>query len=436
MAMGIVRSRLATMVGLIALSATACTGIARVSTGFGGIQANGWSDGPFLDQTGRLVAFESSATNLVANDTNNVADAFVKDTETGAISRVSVSSNETQANGASRVAGMSADGRYVAFISHATNLTTNSSTGAENVFLRDRHTGSTRLLSKAPNGDASNGDFIPSAPLSADGSKLVFESDANNLVKGVSGAHAYLVDVASGAISVLDKASECPYASQFANLATVNGDGSSVAWAVECSDQALNKGDFRVYVRNLTTASDTLVLDVPWTDVYDISNYALALSFAGSSSRLAILRDEQEGVHGFSPTTYISTGGTATAVTTPDQLTSLSLSPDGHYLGYETPHEDYLSSLPYTKVAILDLRPGGTRHWVSVNEAGAVSDTEPNADSFGPSWSGDGKLIAFSSNASDIVPNDTNDASDVFTRTLAATLADQGSATSTTRVTG
>src|SRR5437763_1478615 len=145
MAMGFVRSRFFAFVGLVAISATACTGIVRVSTGVGNTQGNGASSAPSLDETGRLIAFTSSATNLVANDTNGHSDVFVKDTQSGAISRVSVSSNETQGNGDSRTVGIGADGRDVAFISSATNLTSNPNSGGENVYLRDRHTGSTRL---------------------------------------------------------------------------------------------------------------------------------------------------------------------------------------------------------------------------------------------------------------------------------------------------
>ena len=76
-----------------------------------GILARGQSS---LSQTGRFVAFDSLANNLVAGDTNGVADVFVRD-HRGTTERVSIATDETQADGASRNAAISDDGRFVAF---------------------------------------------------------------------------------------------------------------------------------------------------------------------------------------------------------------------------------------------------------------------------------------------------------------------------------
>jgi Tol biopolymer transport system component len=118
------------------------------SAGLGGVQPNGPSRAPAISADGRYVAFASDATNLVAHDDNGVTDIFLRDTCLGASSgclptttRVSVGPAELEANGASSSPSISADGRYVAFNSVATNLTLNaavpSSANSVTTFLRD-----------------------------------------------------------------------------------------------------------------------------------------------------------------------------------------------------------------------------------------------------------------------------------------------------------
>jgi Tol biopolymer transport system component len=109
----------------------------RVSVDSAGGQANGASFNAAISADGRFVAFESSATNLVQGDTNGVADIFVRDLVTGRTTRVSVDSLGRQANGASFTAAISADGRFVAFESDATNLVLGDTTGKRDVFFHD-----------------------------------------------------------------------------------------------------------------------------------------------------------------------------------------------------------------------------------------------------------------------------------------------------------
>jgi Tol biopolymer transport system component len=94
----------------------------RVSVGPGGQQANGGSRKPAISADGRFVAFESSASNLVAGDTNGHIDVFVRDRVAQVTRRVSVGPGGQQANGSSRDPAISADGRFVAFRSLASNL--------------------------------------------------------------------------------------------------------------------------------------------------------------------------------------------------------------------------------------------------------------------------------------------------------------------------
>ena len=94
-----------------------------------------------ISANGRFVAFVSVATNLVAGDTNAKSDVFVRDRVSGATERISVSSAELQGNQDSRDPSISADGRYVAFVSDATNLVAGDTNNASDVFFRDRQAG-------------------------------------------------------------------------------------------------------------------------------------------------------------------------------------------------------------------------------------------------------------------------------------------------------
>src|SRR5439155_25296092 len=113
---------------------------------------------------GRFVALVSLSDNLVPGDTNSAADIFVRDRLTGTTERVSVSSTGAQANGNSGLLNgmggpsISADGRYVAFDSQASNLVKGDTNGAIDVFVRDRLTGTTERVSVARNGAQVNGD--------------------------------------------------------------------------------------------------------------------------------------------------------------------------------------------------------------------------------------------------------------------------------------
>lgn len=154
----------------------------RVSVGSGGQQGNGFTSRVSISADGRYVAFAADASNLVPGDTNAESDVFVRDLQTGTMARVSVGSSGQQGNGHSSDPGLSADGRFVAFDSAATNLVPGDDNGAQDVFIRDLQTGVTRRVSVGAGG-AGNGDSSRPS-LSAGGRYVAFVSDATNLVTG------------------------------------------------------------------------------------------------------------------------------------------------------------------------------------------------------------------------------------------------------------
>jgi len=149
----------------------------RVSLGPNSVQGNDSSWGAALSADGRFVAF-SAASNLVPGD-----DVFVRDRRTGTIERVSVSTGGGQSNGNSYFPALSADGRFVAFDSEASNLVPGDTNGISDVFLRDRLMGTTERVSVGPNGVQGNEESDEPA-LSADGRFVAFGSWASNLVPG------------------------------------------------------------------------------------------------------------------------------------------------------------------------------------------------------------------------------------------------------------
>lgn len=155
----------------------------RVSLNSLGAQCNGYSDSSVVSADGSLIAFDSSATDLVLGDTNGFRDVFLHDRLTGKTTRVSVDSAGTQSDRHSFDPSLAANNRFVAFASLATNLVPGDTNAAQDVFLHDLQTGETLRLSVDAAGAQSNGESSNAArSLSDDGRFAAFSSAATNLV--------------------------------------------------------------------------------------------------------------------------------------------------------------------------------------------------------------------------------------------------------------
>lgn len=155
----------------------------RLSTAADGAQANNGSYTPSLSANGLHLAFRSDAGNLVSGDGNGVADVFSKNVKTGIVTLVSANAAGLPGNGDSYNPSLSATGRYVAFRSDADNLVAGDSNGVSDVFVKDTRSGAIVRLSVAADGTQGNqGSYNPS--ISADGRFVAFESYATNLVAG------------------------------------------------------------------------------------------------------------------------------------------------------------------------------------------------------------------------------------------------------------
>jgi Tol biopolymer transport system component len=160
----------------------------RVSVSSRMRQGNGASYSPAISADGRYVAFESQASNLVPRDTNRNTDIFVRDRRTGRTLRASVSNREKQGNGPSEAPAISATGRYVAFWSQASNLASKDTNRNSDIFVRDRVTNQTRRVSVSSRGAQAN-RFSGPLSISPEGRYVAFDSLASNLVASDRNKH-------------------------------------------------------------------------------------------------------------------------------------------------------------------------------------------------------------------------------------------------------
>ena len=343
----------------------------RVSVASDGTQSNGTSDQPALSADGRYVIFRSYATNLVPNDTNHQSDVFVHDRLTRETTRVSVASGGVQANNASDQPAVSADGRYVAFHSFATNLVPGDTNGNDDVFVHDRMTGETTRVSVASGGAQANAWSYGSA-ISADGRIVAFYSPASNLVAGDTNVtyDVFVHDRQTNETSRVSVASDGAQGNAYSLKPALSADGRYVA--------------FYSFASNLVAGDTNNVLDV---FVHD--------RVTGQTTRASVASD---GTQAAGPS---------------DQP---ALSGDGRVVAFRSIASNLVAGDTNVTFDVFahDLLTGQTMR-VSV----AGDGTQANSESSVPAVNGDGRTIAFKSSATNLVRGDTNRWLDVFVVNLA-----------------
>ena len=419
-------------IGLVVLPAAgASTGVTvRASLTTSGAQANGHSIWPAISADGRFVAFYSEASNLVAGDANGARDVFVRERATGVTTRVSVSGSGAEGNSHSFAPALSADGRLVAFHSHASNLVAADQNAVDDVFVRDRQTGTTARVSTAAGGGDTNGGSY-SAALSADGRLVVFLSDASNVVAGdANGARDVFVhDRATGATSRVSISTSGTEGDLASTAAAISADGRFVAFASFATNLvADDTNEFSdVFIRDLVAgttkrvsvyagsveadgnsmrpaisadgslvAFDSDAFNLDWTDTNDVFDVYITARENGSPVRVSV--DDSSGV---------GTGASERP----------ALSADGRFVAFTSEASNLAAgdTNGATDVFLHDRASGATSR-ISVDNAGA----EANADSLRPAVSGNGSVLVFESDATNLVAGDSNRFTDVFVRDRAA----------------
>jgi Tol biopolymer transport system component len=337
----------------------------RVSVATGGNQGTSPSRNSDISADGRYVAFTSVA-GLVVGDTNNFADIFVHDRDTGTTERVSVSSGGAQTIGDNTAPSISANGRFVAFSSRGANLVGNDTNGVADVFVRDRDTSvTTRVSFVLGAGQGSNDSTNP--VISADGRYVAYTSHADNLVAGDTNnvSDVFLhdrtalttvrVSVATGGAQSTDGLG--------ALVSSISADGRIVAFNSTAAD--LSPGDTNnardVFVRDVIAGTTTRVGvegNRSSAEGYLSADgrYVVFRSLGDTTGRSGIyLHDRQSGVT--SPLSVAAVGVTAS----PDFP---DISGDGRYICFAVPRP----GTDFQDIVVIDRQTlGKTRVSVATN---------------------------------------------------------------------
>ncbi|MEL6505488.1 MAG: hypothetical protein AAFO61_08070 [Pseudomonadota bacterium] len=202
-----------------------------------GTQANASSFGTQISADGRYIVYQSTASNLVDGDTNAQMDVFLYDTQTSTTTLVSKSSDGTQGNGVSRDAVISDDGQFIVYESVATNLVSDDTNGARDLFRYDINTGTTSRVVQQP--DGTTFEFIaPNAPsLSGDGRFVTFESDAYDAVSDAyTFQQVFVYDFQTGNTSLVSQSAGGGENTASSNSPAISSDGESVVYYSNISD--------------------------------------------------------------------------------------------------------------------------------------------------------------------------------------------------------
>ena len=384
---------------------------------------------PSISVHGRFVAFQSDSTQFISGDTNNQSDIYVRDRTAGVFERVSVSSTGAQSNGGSRSPSISADGRYVAFTSDASNLVPDDSNSVEDVFVHDRSTGTTTRVSGDTSG-TTGGHTIDRA-ISADGRYVAYVSGgASSSARDIN---SYVYDRLTNVRETVEFQPDPTLVSARIFSPHVSDDGRYIVFAwigYRYSDNPDSLPDIlqRVYLQDRLTHV-TKQLDVSSTGMLGngesgeptISADGRFAAFTSTATNLTsdgkngiidvFVSDRLKGTITRASRALNGAGGIGGSSSDP------FLSDDGRYVTFNSLASNLVAgdTNVHVDTFVYDRQTQVTRR-TSVSSSG----TQANADSFISSISGDGRLIAFASVASNFVANDTNETDDIFVRDMSA----------------
>lgn len=339
--------------------------VSIVSTNSSGGLANNHSYAPAISSDGRYVTFYSDASNLVAGDTNSRKDIFHKDTLTGVLIRVSVSSAGAQSDGQSWWPSISGDGRYVAYHSDAINLVASDTNGLGDIFFYDTQTGDTRRISTTSSGAQASGDSDRPS-VSFDGRYVAFSSTATDLVTGDTTFASDIVikDTQTGAVSIVSTDSAGNQKNVACSAPDITPDGRYVVFNTSGDLTAINVSNTNAYIKD--TVTNTTVL------------------------------------------ASIDASGTTGSIASAQQP---SISDDGRFVTFWSSSTVLVSNDTNGKFDIfIHDKDTGVTTIASASENGTLGD----ANSYTSNFSGNGRYVVYGSDATNLVDVDVNGQRDVF----------------------
>lgn len=399
--------------------------VSRVSVASDGTEGSDHSFAPSISADGRFIAFASWASNLVSNDMNGTLDVFVHDRQTGETNRVSVASDGTEGNDLSESPSISADGRYVVFYSRANNLVGDDNNYGDDIFVHDRQTGETRLISVASDGTRGNySSLFPS--ISPDGRYVVFYSGASNLVSGDTNNYydVFVHDRQTAETSRVSVTSNGTQADGSSTYPSISADGRFVVFQSNADNLA--NGDTNIY-------DDVFVHDRQTGETSYVSVSSNGVGGNNHSGGASISADGRYVI--FSSVAGNLVEGDTNAVSDAfihdrqtGQTDRVSVATDGMQLEYNSGAHSisgdgryviFTSSFYYDLWIYLHDRQLGVTYPVPLvtDELGAnVLSTLAPAAPILPiaSMTPDGRFIVFTSDDSTLVNDDTNEVIDVF----------------------
>jgi Tol biopolymer transport system component len=420
----------ASFVVVSSVRAAAPAGPERISVATGGAQAAGGSSDGALSANLRYVAFSSGSPDLVSGDTNGSTDVFVRDRKTGTTTRVSVSTAAGEGNGDSSRPSLSANGRYVVFQSTASNLVAGDNNGVSDVFVHDRTTGETKRVSVATDGSEGDGaSVLYDSCISANGRYVVFQSAATNFFAGDYNKKddVFVHDLKTGTTTLVSSANLGGRSNGRAIDATISGNARFVAFTSNGTDLLAGDSNARddVFVRDLkksTTVRASLSAsggqsNGPGTGQSSISANGKIVAFVSDATTLI------DGDTNGQPDVYVKDLGSGKirrvsvasngAEATGGASGSPSISADGKTVAFTSTATNLVTgdTNSSSDVFVSDLKKNTTRR-ASVNAAGQEGDA--GSFSSGSSLAANGKFLVLRSDATNLVTGDTNAASDVL----------------------
>lgn len=346
---------------------TLCLGqsTTRISVDSNGAQANSTSWFASVSEGGEFIAFQSGATNLVPGDTNGMSDIFVKNTITGVTEQIDVDVNGVQSNHNGWEPAITPDGRYVAYQSGATNIVPGDTNWVIDIYVYDRQTGNTEMVSVGSMGVGGNAhSFHPT--ISDNGTKIAFMSQATNLVAGdTNGANDIFVhDRRSGITTRVSVDSSGVQGNSTSDHGSISGDGRFVAYHSSAT--------------NLVTGDSNGVIDCFTHDT----------------------------ASGFTTRTSEGTLGEAGIHHSKDPV----ISADGRYVAFESFSSNFIPGDTISGDIFVKDRWTGLIERVSKHSNGYPTSD----DCYDAAISNDGRYVTFWTLSGYLLPNDTNNKRDVF----------------------
>jgi Tol biopolymer transport system component len=395
-----------------------------------GVQGDASAATPSVSADGRWVAFASGASNLVPLDTNGDTDVFVYDAKTGVTERVSVTWQGQEGRDDSESPSISADGRYVAFLSRAWNMYPGGANLANpiwQVYVHDREGPSTiRLTVPAAGGDPDGSSASPQ--ISADGTRVVFTSTATNLLPGPgvdAMSDVYVYDLPTSSLVRASVAEDGSPSIEDCRLPVLSADGTVVAFVTRATNLLPPGLAFiasqQVIVRDLAAGTNEFVsaalghpdvLPNSSADEPAISGDGRYVAFRSSASNLT---NELPRPNGGQVHVHDRVTGTTTVVSRPRLVSGPCGEPgspqacqhgtadkpvfsnDGRFLSFASSSWSFLPANPpsrWDQIQLLDRVTGRIRR-LSVDETGVAAGYVCAASPRGTDLSSDGKTIAF-----------------------------------------